>query len=78
MTENNTINNPQPAKRKHPHKKNGYAVNNEELLYHIADAGLLCKLHGVKSNVVPRTYYFDFDPDVKSIIDKFNGNTAPT
>lgn len=76
MSENNTTNNTQIKKRRNRHK-NGFAVSNEELLYHIADAGLLCKLHGVKAAPAPRTYYFDFDTEVKAIIDKFAAdNTA--
>lgn len=77
ITENNTANGIQTAKKKKRHyKKNGYPVASEELLYQIADAGLLCKLHGVNAGTMPRTYYFDFDPEVKSIVDKFKADNA--
>ncbi|MPM00441.1 hypothetical protein SDC9_46665 [bioreactor metagenome] len=52
--------------------KSGYAVNNEALIYRIADVGLLNKLHGVKSGVTPRVFYFDKSPDIKAIIDEYN------
>lgn len=75
MSENNTTDNFQIKKRRNRHK-NGFAVNNEELLYQISDAGLLCRLHGVNAGTIPRTYYFDFDPEVKSIVDKFKADSA--
>lgn len=58
--------------RKRKRRKNGYAVQDEELLYKLSDAGLLCKLHGVNSKTEPRTYYFDEDFDVKGIVEEHN------
>lgn len=68
--QNNTASNRVP-KKKRRHKKSGITVTNEELLYQIADAGLLSKLHGVQAKADPRAYYFDIDPDIKEIVDKF-------
>lgn len=68
INKSNTKNNTNKKK----HRKNGYAVQDEELLYKLADAGLLCKLHGVKSDIEPRIYYFDEDYDVKLIVEDFN------
>lgn len=41
------------------------------LLYQIADAGFLSKLHGVQAKADPHAYYFDFDPDVEKIVSNF-------
>jgi len=51
-----------------------YLVSDEELLYRIADAGLLDKLRGVSKNKYEpdkRVYFFDRDFDVKQIIYEF-------
>lgn len=65
------ITSPQRPRRQRRFRRNSsYAVRNEELLYKIADAGLLCKLHGV-TNERTKTYYFDRDPEIKEIFDAF-------
>lgn len=62
----------QDIKKRKPRKKksHSYAVTNEELLYKIADAGLLCELHGIR-NGEQRAWYFNRTPDVKTVIDQF-------
>ena len=49
-----------------------YAVKSEEMLYKIANAGLLDKLHGVNTHNGVKTYYFSQCFEIKEIIDKFS------
>lgn len=62
----------QNIKKRKPRKKksHSYAVTNEELLYKIADAGLLCEMRGME-NGEQRIWYFNKNPDVKAVIDQF-------
>lgn len=67
---------PAAPKRKRRRKSTGIPVTNEELLYQIADAGLLSKLHGVQAKTQPRTYYFDPDPEIKKLVDEFKPDAS--
>ncbi len=46
-------------------------VDEEELLYKIAGAGLLNKIHGVNFIDGKKMYFFDKDDNVKEIIEKY-------
>lgn len=71
MESQNSITIQNAVSKKRRRKRSSITVTNEELLYQIADAGLLSKLHGVQAKTEPRTYYFDIDPDIKEVVDKF-------
>lgn len=66
-----------PAKKPRKRRSRSYAVTNEELLYKLADAGLLCMVRGL-TNTEPRTWYFAKNPEVKKVIDQFNAGTGTT
>lgn len=59
------------SKPKKHESKPHYTVENEELLYIIAEAGLLDKLHGVNMRNNVKAYFFDQDIEIKAIIDKY-------
>lgn len=61
------------AKRHRRKRSHSYAVTNEELLYKIADAGLLCELYGI-NNREHRVWYFNKNPDVRAVIEQFKAN----
>lgn len=52
-----------------------YTVTDEELLYHIADAGLLHLLHGVSTSK-PKAFYFDRVPDIKDVVDRYTASAT--
>lgn len=57
--------------RKKRVSRDHFYVNDEKLLYKIAEAGLLDKLHGINYIDQQKTWFFDKDDDVKAIIDKY-------
>lgn len=63
---------PKPNKNKRRACRVHYSVDNEELLYKLADAGLLQKMHGVNFIGSKNIWFFTKDEDVKVVIDKFN------
>ena len=60
-----------PVKRGKRRKNRCYTVRDMELLYQLADAGLLDKLHGITCTGKGKIYFFDRIPDVREIIEKF-------
>lgn len=53
-----------------------YAVASEDLLYKLADAGLLQKMHGVNFIDGKNIWFFSKDDDVKAVIDKYKADNA--
>lgn len=52
-------------------RRAGYKVDEEALLYMIADAGMLDCLRGVKDTPEGKVYYFERVPDVAEIIERY-------
>lgn len=46
-------------------------VDDEMILYKLSDAGLLNKMHGLRLLESGNVYYFDRDPDVLQIVEKY-------